>query len=159
MILAGFDKQTRAGKNWRLVLDGSQPVFLFDTCGAAANFSPDYKFLITTVLWGDKPGLYQYSLADKKCTPLVPGITTYIAMYAADGNAFLYSATSHGETVIYQQPWKNGTPYGSPIPALKLPMALREDYSGNAFVVADDLSSVVYARPGGHDDLYLLAEK
>lgn len=111
------------------------------------------------MLWGDKPGLYQYSLADKKCTLLKPDITTYIAMYAADGKAFLYAETSHGETVIYRQPWKNGTPYGSPTPALKLPLALREDYAGNGFVVADDLSSVVYARPGGYDDLYFLSQK
>jgi hypothetical protein len=42
---------------------------------------------------------------------------------------------------------------------LKVPVALREDYNGNAFNVSSDLSSVVYARPNGHDDLYLLSEK
>jgi len=36
---------------------------------------------------------------------------------------------------------------------------MREDYNGNAFAVAPDLSSVVYARRGGYDDLYLLSQK
>jgi hypothetical protein len=80
-------------------------------------------------------------------------------MFGRDGKSFLYSLASHGETVIYRQPWRNGTPIGSPVPALKLPFALREDYNGNAFNVSSDLSSVVYARPAGHDDLYLLSQK
>ena len=48
---------------------------------------------------------------------------------------------------------------GSPVPALKLPFALREDYGGNAFLDSRDLSSIVYARPGGRDDLFLLSLK
>ena len=32
---------------------------------------------------------------------------------------------------------------------LKLPFALREDYGGNTYSVAPDLSSVVFSRPGG----------
>jgi hypothetical protein len=58
-----------------------------------------------------------------------------------------------GETVIYRQLWHNGTPIGSPVPALKVLFALREDYNGNAFIVSSDLSSA------GHDDLYLLSQK
>jgi hypothetical protein len=50
-------------------------------------------------------------------------------------------------------------PPSVPPSALKLPFALREDYKGNAFIVSRDLSSFVYARPGGHDDLYLLSQK
>jgi hypothetical protein len=80
-------------------------------------------------------------------------------MYSGDGKSFLYSLASHGETTIFRQPWHNGTPIGAPVPALKLPFALREDYGGNAFMVSRDLSSIVYARPGGHDDLYFLSQK
>jgi hypothetical protein len=125
----------------------------------AVDSSPDRRFIIGTALWGEHSGLYQYSLADQKCTPLKPGITTFLAMYSRDGKSFLYSLASHGQTVIYRQPWRNGNPIGSPIPALKLPFALREDYNGNAFAISSDLSSLVYARPGGHDDLYLLSQK
>jgi serine/threonine protein kinase len=159
IILSGSDRNTRADKNWRLSLDGSSAVPLFDHCGMAVDLSPDKKFVISTSLWGDNPGLYQYSLADKKCTTLKSGIATFLAQYSADGKSFLYSLASHGETTIFRQPLHNGTPVGSAVPALKLPFSLREDYGGNAFAVSPDLSSVVYARPGGHDDLYLLSQK
>jgi hypothetical protein len=32
-------------------------------------------------------------------------------------------------------------------------------YSGNAYDFSRDLSTIVYARPGGHADLYLLSQK
>jgi hypothetical protein len=80
-------------------------------------------------------------------------------MYSRDGKSYLYSLASHGQTTVFRQPWRNGIPIGSPVPALKLPFALREDYGGNAFAVSPDLSSLVYARPGSHDDLYLLSQK
>jgi hypothetical protein len=125
----------------------------------ATDISPDRKFFITTSLWGEHPGIYQYSVADKKCTTLKLGLTTYLAMYADDGKSFLFSLASHGETTIFRQPWRNGSAIGSPVSALKLPFSLREDYSGNAFAFSRDLSSVVYARPSARDDLYLLSQK
>ena len=159
LILGGSDKNTRADKNWRLSLDGSPAVPFFDHCGMAVDSSPDDRFIISSSLWGDNPGLYQYSVADKKCTTLKSGIVSFLALYSPDGKSFLYSLASHGETTIFRQPWRNGTPVGAPIPALKLPFSLREDYGGNAFAISPDLSSVVYARPGGHDDLYFLSQK
>jgi Tol biopolymer transport system component len=159
IALGGSDEKNRVEKTWRIFLDGTPAVLLFERCGVLVDFSPDRKFIIGTVLWGENPGLYQYSLAEKKCTSLKSGITTYLAMYSEDGKSFLYSLASHGQTTIFRQPWRNGVPIGSAVPALKLPFALREDYKGNAFVVSRDLSSVVYARPGGHDDLYLLSQR
>ncbi|MGC2555880.1 MAG: protein kinase [Candidatus Sulfotelmatobacter sp.] len=159
LILGGGDKNTRADKNWRLSLDGSPAVPFFDHCGMAVDSSPDNKFIITSSLWGDNPGLYQYSVADKKCTTLKSGIVSFMALYSPDGKSFLYTLASHGETTVFRQPLHNGTPVGAPIPALKLPVSLREDYGGNAFAVSPDLSSVVYARPSGHDDLYFLSQK
>ncbi len=159
IILGGSEKNTRADKNWRIFLNDSPPVPFFDHCGMAVDLSPDRKFIISTSLWGDSPGLYQYSLAEKKCTTLKSGISTFLAMYSADGKSYLYSLASHGQTTIFRQPWHNGTPVGPPVAALKLPFALREDYIGNAFTVSSDLSSLVYARPAAHDDLYLLIQK
>jgi Tol biopolymer transport system component len=154
IVLGGSDKKNRTEKNWRVFLDGTPAALLFEGCGIMVDFSPDRKFIIGTVLWGENPGLYQYSLADKKCTTLKSGITTYLAMYSNDGKSFLYSLASHGQTTIFRQPWRNGTPVGPPIPALKLPFALREDYNGNAFIVSRDLSSLVYSRSttGTHRD-------
>jgi hypothetical protein len=42
------------------------------------------------------------------------------------------------------------------VPAVKLPFSFRVDYSGNAYDFSKDLSNVVYARPSGQADLYLL---
>jgi hypothetical protein len=140
-------------------LNDSTIVPFFDHCGMAVDLSPDRRFIIGTFIWGEKPGIYQYSLVEKKCTTLKPGISTFLATYSPDGKSFLYSVASHGQTTIFRRPWRSGTPIGSPVPALKLPFALREDYNGNAFVVSSDLSSVVFARPAAHDDLYLLGQK
>jgi serine/threonine protein kinase/Tol biopolymer transport system component len=159
IILSGLDKDRRTTKNWRIALNGSAAVPFFDHCGMAVDSSPDQKFIISTSIWGENPGLFQYSLADKKCTTLKPGIATYLAYFAQDGKSFIYSLTTNGQTTIYRQPWRNGALIGSPIPALKLPFAMREDYEGNAFIVSRDLSTIVYARPSGHDDLYLLSQK
>ena len=159
IVLGGDDRNNRTEKNWRAFLNDSPPIPLYDGCGTAVDISPDHKFIIGTSLWSEHPGIYQYSLADKKCTTLKSGITTYIAYFAEDGKSFFYSLASNGQTTIYRQPWRNGAPIGSPVPALKLPFALREDYQGNAFIVSRDLSTIVYARPSGHDDLYLLSQK
>ena len=159
IILGGLDTNNRTPQSWRIFLNDSPPVHLSDNCGMAVDFSPDRQFIIASSIWGENSGLFQYSFADKKCTTLKSGITTYLAMYAHDGKSYLYSLASHGETTIFRQPWRNGTPIGSPVPALKLPFVLREDYNGNAFIVSRDLTSIVFARPGGHDDLYFLSQK
>jgi len=158
IVVSGLDKENKV-KAWRIWLDGRPAAFLYENCGMPVDISPDRKFILDILLWTDAAGIYQYSLADKKCTQLKSGIATYTLMFGRDGKSFLYSLASNGETVIYRQPWRNGTPIGSPVPALKIPLALREDYNGNAFNVSSDLSSVVYARPAGYDDLYLLSQK
>ena len=84
----------------------------------------------------------------RRSTNLRAGITTFLLMFAKDERSFLYALPSHGETTVWRQPWRNGGIVGDPVAALKLPFALREDYFGNAFAIAPDLSSVVFARPG-----------
>lgn len=148
MIVGGQDKDGHTAKNWRIFLNGAPPVVLSENCGAVVDISPDRKFLIGTVLWGDKPGIYQYSLASKKCTEYKSGITTYLTMFAKDGKSFLYSLASHGETTIWRQPWQKGKAIGAPIPAFKLPFALREDYGGNAYSLAPDLFLSRLRPPG-----------
>jgi hypothetical protein len=44
--------------------------------------------------------------------------------------------------------------------ALKVPFAFPVLYAGeHAYDFSRDLSTIVYARPGGHADLYLLNQK
>ncbi len=156
-IVLGGLLSNRVEANWRISLNTGEAVPLYQGCGMAVDISPDQKFILGTVLWHEHPAIYEYSVSDKKCTVLRPDIATYLSYFAPDGKSFFYSLAAHGETTIYRQTWRNGANVGPPIPALKLPFALREDYAGNAFIVSTDLSSIVFARPGGHDDLYLLS--
>ena len=81
------------------------------------------------------------------------------AIFARDGKSFLYAVPSRGEVTIYHQPWKDGKIIGAPQVGLKVPFAFPETYNGNAYDFSRDLSTIVYARPGGHADLYLLSQK
>ncbi|MGA2696539.1 MAG: hypothetical protein ABSE92_10785 [Terriglobales bacterium] len=70
--------------------------------------------------------------------------------------SILYFTPGRGEGTIFRQPWRDGKLTGPAVPAVKLPFSFRVDYSGNAYDFSKDLSSVVYARPTGQADLYLL---
>lgn len=61
-----------------------------------------------------------------------------------------------GENTICLSRRHDGKLTGPAVPAVKLPFSFRVDYSGNAYDFSKDLSSVVYARPTGQADLYLL---
>jgi hypothetical protein len=54
---------------------------------------------------------------------------------------------------------KDGKLIGAPQVALKVPFAFPLNYAGNAYDFSRDLSTIVYARPGGHADPYLLSQK
>jgi hypothetical protein len=109
---------------------------------------------------GEKTGIYEVSISDRKCIPLLPGVATFTATFARDGKSFLYAVASRGEVTIYRQPWKDGKLIGTPQVALKVPFAFPLKYgTGNAYDFSRDLSTIVYARPGGHADLYLLSQK
>ena len=144
---------------WKLDLKdpGAKPEVLFEGCLGALDVSQDGNYVIGPVLWGSNPGIFQYSLRDKKCTVLKAGLASYYALYARDGKWFLFENTIHGQTSIFRQPWHNGEAAGEPQRLLTFPFAVREDFSGNASNISEDLSVMVYARPNGHDDLYLLS--
>jgi hypothetical protein len=146
-------------KIWRADANGASVTQIAEKCGGAVDISPDRRYLLGGILWGERTGIYQFSISDKKCTLLKGGIATYFARFAPDGKSFVYSFTSRGETNVYRQPWQNGTMMGPEKIVLKFPSALRADYAGNAYDISRDLSTVVYARPAGHADLYLLSQK
>ena len=88
---------------------------------------------------------------------LLPGVTSG-AIFAPDGRSLLYAVASRREVAIYRQPWKDGKVIGTPQVALKLPFTFQL-YYGSSYDFSRDLSTIVYARPGGHADLYLLSQK
>jgi len=144
---------------WRENTDGSNPEKFVDNCGAIFDADPSGEYLLGLLTLGEKTGMYEVSLSDKKCIPLLSGIVTFTAVFAPDGKSFLYAVASRGEVTIYRQPWRDGKLIGAPQVALNVPFAFPLSYAGNAYDFSLDLSTIVYARPGGQADLYLLSQK
>jgi Tol biopolymer transport system component len=157
--LGGRESDLAKVSIWQLATDGSSVEKLVDNCGAVWDASPDDKYLVTSLSPTGQVGVAEFSLADRKCVPLLPEINTLVVHFSSDGKSILYLGASRGETTIYRQPWHDGKITGPAQVALKLPFAFRQGYSGNAYEFSRDLSTVVYARPTGHADLYLLSQK
>jgi serine/threonine protein kinase len=158
--LGGQETDLAKISTWKVATDGSSVEKLVDNCGGIWDASPDGKYLLTTQSsTAQLTGVSEFSLADRKCIPLLPEQSTLIVRFSSDGKSILYLGASRGETTIYRQPWHDGKLTGPAQVALKLPFAFRQGYSGNAYDFSKDLSTVVYARPAGHADLYLLSQK
>jgi serine/threonine protein kinase/Tol biopolymer transport system component len=146
---------------WKVPVDGSKIEKLGDNCGAIWDASSDERYLLSSMNTGTEAigGVSEFSLAERKCIPLLPELSTLVVHFSSDGKCILYLAASHGETTLYRQPWHDGKLTGPSQVAFRLPFAFRQGYSGAAYDFTKDLSTIVYARPGGHADLYLLSQK
>ncbi len=145
---------------WRVNTDGSNTEKFVDDCGTVSDADPSGQYLLTVVWNGEKTGIYEVSTSDRKCIPLLPGVATIYATIARDDKSFLYAVASHGETTIFRQPWKDGKTISAPQVALKVPFAFPQWYANHAaYDFSRDLSTIVYAHPRGHADLYLLSQK
>jgi hypothetical protein len=111
-------------------VEGSTLEKMLEDCGVTFEAEPNGKYLLS---WtgGEKRGIYFVSIAERTCAMLVPGAATFGINGEKDGKSFLYA-----------------TPFAFPLTS-----------DGNAYDFSRDLTTVVYARPGGHADLYLLSEK
>jgi len=158
--VTGTDKGSPTLTVWRANLDGSQAEKFVDNCGMVSDVDPAGQYLLSVIPYGEKTGIYEVSTSNRKCIPLLPGVGTVCATIARDGKSFLYAAFSHGEVTIYRQSWRDGKTIGAPLVALKVPFAFPEYYASHAsYDFSRDLSTIVYAHPGGHADLYLLSQK
>jgi serine/threonine protein kinase/Tol biopolymer transport system component len=143
---------------WKAGADGTHVEKFLDECCYVVDASQDGKRLLTFLGKGEDLGIYLISVTDKKRIPIVPGVATFGARYSPDGKFVLYPLASRGEVTFYRQALRDGDPVGKPQIALKLPFTFQLFYQGNAFDFSPDLSTVVYARPGGQADLYLLSQ-
>jgi len=144
---------------WKWTLDGSNPERLAGSCCEVWDADPGGQYLLGVVGSGEKTGIYEVSISDRKCIALLPGVETYSATFGRDGKSFLYAIASRGKITIYREAWKDGKLIGAPQVALKVPFAFPLFHKGNAYDFSRDLSTIVYSRPGGHADLFLLSQK
>jgi Tol biopolymer transport system component len=158
IYVAGFEKGSPLPTAWRVNTDGSNPEKLVDNCAIVSDIDLGGQYLLGFAPSGEKTGIYEVSMCDRKCISLLPGVVTFNVVFARDGKSFLYAVASRGEVTIYRQPWKDGKTLGAPQVGLKVPFAFPMYYGGNAYDFSRDLSTIVYARPGGHADLYLLSQ-
>jgi serine/threonine protein kinase len=159
VYVSGIDKVTSMATTLKWTVDGSNLEKFVDNCGYVWDAAPGGKYLIGSVTYGEKTGIYEISISDRKCVPLLPGIVTYTATFARDGKSFLYVVASGNQVTIYRQLWQDGKTIGAPQVALKVPFVFPLFYNGNGYDFSKDLSTIVYARPAGHADLYLLSQK
>jgi hypothetical protein len=142
---------------WKITANGSGAERFHEGCGYAMDGSQDSKYLLMTSPRGEKLGIFELSVVDKKCTVLVPEVTSFLPRFSRDGKYVLYAISSRGEVTLYRLPWLKGRATGSTQAVMKLPFAFSQFLGGNAYDVAGDLSKIVYARPGGQYDLYLFS--
>jgi Tol biopolymer transport system component len=148
-----------AGKTtvWMASADGSHfDKFLDDGC-FVTDASAKGDYLLGMILAGKQVGIYEISVARRQMIPLLPGVATFMVRFAGDGKSFLYAVTSRSDVTFYRQAWRDGQLIGQPEIGLKLPFAFHQAYQGNGYDFSRDLSTIVYARPGGQADLYFLS--
>jgi serine/threonine protein kinase/Tol biopolymer transport system component len=160
VYVTGVEKGSQMPTVWKLNVDGSNLEKFVDNCGDISDIDPGGQYLLGGVWSGEKTGIYEVSISDRKCISLLPGVVTFNTTFARDGKSFLYAVTSRSEITIFRQAWRDGKTVGTPNVALKAPITFPLAYAtGNAYDFSRDLSTIVYARPGGHADLYLLSQK
>jgi serine/threonine protein kinase/Tol biopolymer transport system component len=157
LYVSGTEKVSSIATVWKVDVDGSKVEKFMEHCGAVIDADPGGKYLLDMVFGGEKMGIYEISLSDRKCAFLMPA-TTFGARFAHDGKSFLYDIASRSEVTIYRQSWKDGRLIGHPLVALRVPFAYAQSYDTNASDFSLDVSTIVYARPGGNADLYLLSQ-
>ena len=158
IFLAGFEDAAEPSI-WRLKTDGSSSEFFAKNCGFVIDVSPDGRYLLTSIIDREPTGIFALRIADKTCIPLVPDVVSFVPRFSMDGKAILYTTSARGEVNINRVGWSDGKTVGKSQVVAKLPFAFAQSSGGNAYDIARDLSKIVYVRPSGQFDLYLLSQK
>jgi hypothetical protein len=107
-------------------------------------------------LFGPDIGIYEVALAENRLVPLLKGTATFGTKFTPDGKALVYPVAGRDEILFYRQGWQDGQLVGTSRVALRLPFVFPFGYKGISFDFAPDLSTIVYARPVGQADLYVM---
>lgn len=143
---------------WIVRTNGSGGEHLMD-CAFVSDSSRDGKYLLGANRQGDAVGIFAIDPARRTCTRILPDVTTFIVRFAPDNESFLYAVPGPQELTIYRQAWnkETGSVVGSPVEELRLPFNSPLTYFGNAYDISPQVSTMVYARPEGQHELYLLS--
>jgi serine/threonine protein kinase len=152
-VSASAGPQTRT---WKVNADGTGAEKFLENFYAMEP-SPDGEYMLGVILSGKDVGIYEVSLSDRKKTPLLRGVETFMVHMSNDKKAFIYSVAGKGEILFYRQEWQDGKLIGEPKLALKLPFAFPLQLFGNAYDFSSDLSTSVYAKASGQADFYKLS--
>jgi Tol biopolymer transport system component len=161
IYVTGQDSPGSMPAVWKLGVDGSNPEKLVENCGMgmATDVDPSGQYLLFVVLVGEKTGISEISISERKCISLLPGVVvTFLAEFARDGKSFLYAVASRGGVTITVRIGKTVKPSGAP-GRVEGPFYFSPILRRYAYDFTRDLSTIVYMRPGGHADLYLLSQK
>jgi len=137
--------------------EGAHVERFLDNFGEVSDASMDGERLLAFIAHGENTGIYQIDVKEKRTIPLVHGVVPFGVHYSPDGKSVLYPVASNGRVSFYRQLIDGEKPVGQPKVALTLPFTFPLTYVGNAFDFSSDLSTIVYARPGGQADIYLLS--
>ena len=157
LFVSGTRGATREIHTERTPVDGSGAVPVVDGCGYETDVSPDGKFLLMSLIYGEKLGISEYNLAAKTCTMLIPDVTVFTPRFSRDGKYVLYTLSSKGEVTLNRLPWHDGKATGKSQMVFRVPFAFPQQTYGNAYDVARDQSKIVYVKPGGQYELFLLS--
>lgn len=155
LYVSGTEKMSSTEAVWKVNVDSLNAEKFSRNCGAVTDVDPAGKYLLSMIFGGDRMGIYEISASDRKCTFLMQ-VTTLGGRFADDGKYLVYDIASRSGVTIYRQPWTEGRLIGEPQVALRVPFVYAQSYDTNASDFSLDLSTIVYARPGGQADLYLL---
>ena len=112
---------------WKWSVGSSNLEKVVDDCGLVIDVDPSGRYLLGVIQSGEKVGIYEVSISERKCIVLLPGTVTSNPTFAHDGKSFFYSITSRGEVTIYRQSWKDGKSIGSPQGRVKSPLCSSPD--------------------------------
>jgi len=158
LYFSGYQEDSDKLGTWKVSADSLKVEKIGEDCGYAQDISSDGRHLLSGNGPGGGKGIYDFSLTNNKCIPLLPDVAALVIHFSPDARYILYLMALRGETMIYRQPWHDGKLTGPVQTVMKLPFSFPQGYFGNAYDFSKDLSTLVYARPGGQADLYLLSE-
>jgi len=144
---------------WKADADGSHVERFLDHCCFVVDRFSGWESTCW-VLWGQATTwvFYQISVKDKKQILFGSRRSNLWGALLARRKIRLVSALLRRRGHLLSANLADDDPVGRPQIALKLPFTFQMLYQGNAYDFSPDLSVVVYARPGGQADLYLLSQ-